>query len=112
MPLHLGPIDICCDAPPYSIIQACQRVGIKTPEDVRWCRMTHLDSGDFAKEEPANVRAWKYFLGMGAGSRGACSCGERLPNLEKCTFTFITGRELSYYLGQCQRCRSVYWDEA
>jgi hypothetical protein len=110
--MDLGPLEIVCDAPPYSIIQACQRIGIKTPEDVRWCRMTHFCYGDTAEDDPLRVQAWKLFLGMGRAGKAACNCGQKLPSLEKCTFTFLTGRELSYYIGQCPRCRTVYWDEA
>ena len=38
----LGPIEIDCDAPPYAIVRACQRIGIRTPEDVRWARLSHF----------------------------------------------------------------------
>ena len=111
MPSDLGPIEIVCDAPPYSIIQACARIGVGSPEDVRWCRMSHyLDErgafGDFLTAQP-----WKSFLGT-RGNRTQCFCGKRLPALEKCTFTFITGREVSYFIGQCRRCRTVFWDDA
>ena len=111
MAKHLGPIEILCDAPPYSIIQACNRIGVQRPEDVRWCRMSR-----FAQDQvPGQViagHAWKSLLGMSAGKKGACGCGQDLPLLEKCTFTFITGRQASYYIGQCKRCHRVYWDEA
>jgi hypothetical protein len=62
--------------------------------------------GDFLTSQP-----WKSFLGS-RGSRTHCSCGKGLPALEKCTFTFITGREVSYFIGQCHRCRTVFWDDA
>jgi hypothetical protein len=105
---HLGPIDICCDAPPYSIIQACDRIGIQRAEDVRWCRMSHfLDSDDAG----GSGHGWKTFLAVSGQRKTTCSCGQTLPNLEKCTFTFITGREVSYFLGQCKRCWTVFWDE-
>jgi len=35
---RLGPILIDCDAPPYAIVQACERRGLRSPLDVRWCR--------------------------------------------------------------------------
>ncbi len=111
MALDLGPIEINCDAPPYSIIQACRRVGVQRPEDVRWCRITHFLNGEGSGDEPANVQAWKVFLGMSKARKMACSCGHKMPLMEKCTFTFITGREVSYFIGQCNRCLTVFWDE-
>jgi hypothetical protein len=111
MAAGLGPIEIQCDAPPYSIIQACQWVGIERPEDVRWSRMSHFLSEDNERHELFNVHAWKSFLGMSRAGRMSCTCGHALPRLEKCTFTFITGKEVSYYIGQCERCKSVFWEE-
>jgi hypothetical protein len=32
--------------------------------------------------------------------------------LERCTFTFRDGRQRDYLLGQCGRCRTVFWEEA
>jgi hypothetical protein len=111
MPSRLGPIEIVCDAPPYSIIQACSRIGIRNPEDVRWCRMSHFiaEADSF---DPIHLHPWRSFLGVAKGGRVNCSCGQALPSMEKCTFTFITGREVSYFIGQCQRCRTVFWENS
>lgn len=109
----LGPLEVLCDAPPYSIIQACRRVGVQDPEDVRWLRVSHLEQQDGdPQRETLNPLAWKSLLGMSKWMKLNCTCGQRLPTLEKCTFTFITGKELSYHIGQCRRCRTVYWEEA
>jgi hypothetical protein len=40
MSQQLGPLEVICDAPPYPIVQACNAIGIETPEDVRWSRMS------------------------------------------------------------------------
>jgi hypothetical protein len=112
MQSHLGPIDIVCDAPPYSIIQACNRIGIQRPEDVRWCRMSHYLSGEDGRKDSLHFAPWKtMFSATSKASRLNCACGHALPILEKCTFTFITGREASYFIGQCKRCLRIYWDE-
>jgi hypothetical protein len=108
----LGPLEIECDAPSYSIVKACHMVGFETPEDVRWVRMSHQLVGD--------ASGWGLFhnpvrslLGRGTAAVGqTCSCGRKLPALEKYTFTYLNGREASYMLAQCRGCRSVYWDEA
>jgi hypothetical protein len=93
-------------------VQACRRVGIKEPEDVRWCRLRdylNQTSGWMGLFHP---HSWRHILsGSGADDKG-CSCGCRLPTLDRVTFTFTTGHEVTYLLGQCPRCRSIFWDEA
>jgi len=98
--------NIDCDAPSYAIVHACQRVGLETPEDVRWCRVSHL------RKSAGNRRTWGSMLGLAEGREGKCHCGQQLPKLEKYTFTLISGKELNYYLGQCRGCRTIFWEEA
>ena len=33
-----GLSEIECDAPAYSVVQACRKLGLQSPEDVRWCQ--------------------------------------------------------------------------
>ncbi len=103
MPKHLGPIEICCDAPPYYIVRACRRIGIERPEDVRWWRLSHF------LRAHANWR--QLLLGMNRPDDGNCSCGQKLPCLEWYTFTLSTGTEASYFLGQCSRCHTIFWEK-
>lgn len=111
---HLGPIDISCDAPPYPIVQACRSIGIRMPEDVRWVRMSRwTETQQAAEADGLNRQISKKILGLLSGEKtGTCSCGERVPKLGKYRFTFSTGEEMYFLLGQCGGCRSVYWDEA
>jgi len=108
---RLGPIDITCDAPSYKVVQACRRVGLQEPEDVRWCRLsehgpvTHGWRGLFHSE------TWKRLLKPQPAHEKGCRCGGRLPDLDRVTFTFTTGHEATYLIGQCGRCRTVFWDE-
>jgi hypothetical protein len=51
-------------------------------------------------------------LGLTESSEGHCLCGQVLPRLDKCAFTLLSGKELHYFLGQCKRCRTVFWEEA
>ncbi len=102
---RLGPIEITCDAPPYYIVRGCHRVGIEAPEDVRWCRMSH-----FLNTSSGGI--WKALLGLHHSGEKTCSCKRNLPLLERCTFTLASGKQVSYYLGQCQGCHTVYWEEA
>ena len=101
---RLGPIEICCDAPPYAIVQACRRIGLQRPEDVRWLRMSEPRSH---KGAPWKLQTFLWRT----DNRLCCPCGERLPELALVMFTFNTGEEASYFLGQCARCHTVFWDE-
>ncbi len=103
--------EVICDAPPYCVVKVCHLIGIDRPLDVRWRRMCHhktelqLLSGRWFEE--AAPAAWSE-----GESVNHCTCGQKLPHLEMFTFTFSTGEETSYLLGQCRRCRTVYWEEA
>jgi hypothetical protein len=106
------PLEIDCDAPPYSIVRACHRIGIRSPEDVRWCRLRHAPGRRPGRpRELFNLQAWKAFLGIDEAERPACSCGQALPKMEMYTFTLLSGRQRHYFLGQCARCLCVYWEE-
>jgi hypothetical protein len=111
MSSQLGPIEVHCDAPAYPVVRACRRVGIREPEDVRWCRISHFLNQMGGWKGLFHPLTWKKLLGRGEAGEKTCSCGERLPTLEKVTFTFTTGREESYLLGQCSRCATVFWEE-
>lgn len=99
---------INCDAPPYSVVQACRRVGFEDPEDVRWCRLNQAPAGSVDLLKPAT---WKAFFGQAGAGGSTCACGQPLPLIEKYTFTFLSGRQGHYYMGQCRRCHTIYWDE-
>ena len=100
MPGELGPIDIQCDAPPYPVVNACAGLGFLDPQDVRWSRLDRR-----RLRRPAGLFPWL----RGAAPR--CVCGHALPALESYTFTFKSGSQSEYHLGQCPRCRTIYWDK-
>jgi hypothetical protein len=113
MSSQLGPIEICCDCPPYSVVRASKRIGLEFPEDVRWWRLS-----DFRKQGEQSwglfrPRTWRLPWGTTRPAhRDTCSCGAKLPLLQRYAFTFRTGNESSYLIGQCLRCRTVFWEEA
>jgi hypothetical protein len=111
MSSQLGPIDVYCDAPAYPVVRACRRIGILAPEDVRWCRITHFLSRSEGWKGLFHPGTWRKLLGQGPDQEKSCSCGAKLPALERVTFTFTTGREETYQLGQCIRCGTVFWEE-
>jgi hypothetical protein len=108
---HLGPLEVDCDAPPYPIVRACRKLGMSQPEDVRWSRKTH---------QPRRHRGWIRFLagpiwgrllGRAATQEPSCSCGQPQPTLECYSFTFQTGEQAEYEMGQCRHCRTIYWQK-
>jgi hypothetical protein len=113
MSSSLGPIDIVCDAPPYAIVRAGRGLGFYCPEDVRWCRLSTFRSEHENRWELLNPLNWKSALG-GTPSRKAhgCSCGQDLPMMERFVFTYATGAQAIYLLGQCRRCHTIFWEEA
>src|SRR5436309_14128025 len=106
MASQLGPIDICCDAPSYLIVQACERLNFKTPLDVRWSRLSH-----FLTEGTSGLRLWHFLFVKNPADKKLCYCGEPLPLLEDYAFTFACGKVLNYGLAQCPKCRTVFWEE-
>ncbi|MGE3808777.1 MAG: hypothetical protein AB7K24_29280 [Gemmataceae bacterium] len=107
---RLGPIEIDCDAPPYAIVRACQMVGIQAPEDVRWCRMTNFANQQITWRDILR-HPWRLFVRRARIGNGMCACGQKLPGLEKCTFTRVSGRKSIYHIGQCAQCKTIYWEE-
>ena len=108
---QLGPIDVQCDAPPYAVVRACRRVGIRSPEDVRWCRLIHFLDQAGGWKGLLHPLTWRKLLGRAAEGEQCCSCGAKLPIMERVTFTFTTGREETLLLGQCCGCGTVFWEE-
>jgi len=109
---RLGPLTIECDCPPYPIVEAAQRVGVRDPADVRWCRLSHFLNEPPTWRELFSLQGWKSILGIGRQQRArSCVCGQPLPCLARYAFTYNTGSEESYLLGQCGRCRTVFWEE-
>ncbi|MBV9125856.1 MAG: hypothetical protein JO112_21100 [Planctomycetes bacterium] len=112
MAKQLGPLEVTCDAPPYPIVRACCKLGIQTPEDVRWSRMGQFLNEHAGWPKTLSMDSWRLLLEINPPGVPTCSCGQKLPLLEKCTFTFLSGNEVSYLMGQCSRCRTVFWEEA
>jgi hypothetical protein len=102
-------IDLDCDAPAYSVVHACKTVGVERPEDVRWCHWTRRGvrrtAGWF------HVGNWRSLFRRPSPDDTRCSCGETLPCLEECLFSCVSGEAVTYLLGQCRRCGTVFWQE-
>jgi hypothetical protein len=112
MSKHLGPIEVECDAPSYPVVQSSRRCGIVSPEDVRWTRLSRFLLERAAIGQGSLWGApWNLFSARTHPAARTCSCGQPLPELRRVTFSFDTGVSLSYALGQCPCCRTVFWDE-
>jgi hypothetical protein len=81
-------------------VRACAGLGFHAPQDVRWCRLDRRKL-----KRPAGLFPWL------RGSKPACACGQPVPELESYTFTFVSGSKVEYFLAQCQRCRTIFWDK-
>ena len=107
----LGRIDVCCDAPPYLVVKACRHIGMRSPEDVRWLRMSAFRKEQNDSHQRPSLLFWTK-LWKASKPRGTmCTCGEALPELELVVFRHDTGDRSCYLLGQCCRCHTVFWDE-
>jgi len=108
---QLGPIEIYCDSPPIPIVKACERLGFHSPMDVRWCRLSHFLAEQDKRQRSLGLSVWRWFVHTTQLQRNTCTCGEPLPSLEWYTFTFLSGQFAYCSLGQCVRCRTIFWDE-
>ncbi len=108
---RFGQPEIWCDAPPYAVVRACTGCGFHSPLDVRWCRMSRmLDEGGHRKGVFVR-RLWHWLCGRGRPKERTCTCGQPLPDLKKYRFSFLSEKVGDYLLGQCRRCRAIFWDE-
>jgi hypothetical protein len=105
-----GPIEIDCDAPPYPIVRACAKLGFRSPLDVRWRRVKPHEEPE-GWEKVLSWRPWRLLRGAARRHREACFCGAPRPHLEMCIFIGY-GHRARYVIGQCGRCRTIFWDEA
>jgi hypothetical protein len=107
---RLEPNDIECDAPLYSVVEACEKLGFQSPLDVRWCRKSRFLGG--RREPGGGFHPLRWLFGGGKRLKPTCTCGQPLPRMQCCTCTFTSGKEVDYLLGQCRRCRTMFWDLA
>jgi hypothetical protein len=108
---QLGRLEICCDAPPYDVVRACEKYGFYRPLDVRWCRMNYFASKEGRHKKNLGIRLWQRLFGTRETQVQTCACGQPLPELQKYGFTFHSKKVRDYLLGQCHRCRTMYWDD-
>lgn len=108
---HLGPLEIECDAPSYPIVRACRKLGLSEPEDVRWCRKSRSPRRSRGWIGLLANPLWECLIGREDVETSACTCGHPLPSMEGYSFTFQTGEKIEYEMGQCLRCRTIYWEK-
>lgn len=107
----LGPLDVYCDAPPYTIVRACESLDFQSPLDVRWCRLGHFLLNPPKKKGPLTEQFKKLFFGSESHAEICCSCGHHIPRLESYTFLLLSGKQVYYLLGQCSRCHTIFWEK-
>lgn len=107
---HLGPLEVQCDAPPLAVVEACAGAGLASPLDVRWCQIAHL-ADELERGTLLDRGPWRWFFGKGRPRELTCFCGRALPPLQPFAFTVLPHGIVEYRLGQCGRCRTIFWDE-
>jgi hypothetical protein len=105
----LGSIYLCCDAPSYPIVKACQDLGFRSPLDVRWARLSQANEDTVKAHGLLTSLAWGLLIGRGALPDRTCICGAPLLPLQRHTFLLTPGRQVDYLLTQCFRCHTIFW---
>jgi hypothetical protein len=112
MSVHLGLLEICCEAPSYPVVEACKGFGFLFPWDVRWLRLRHLPELRPPADGLFGVRRWLSWLGIRKPAKKCCPCGQVLPEAGVYWVKVLPGGVNPYWLCQCPRCRTIFWDEA
>jgi hypothetical protein len=109
--VYLSPIAIECDSPPYNIVKASAQVGLRTPEDVRWCRKPSPPRKAPAGWSALPGRIWKLLFAFGLPEgEEECVCGRLVTERFPVLFRSQSGAEACYTLTQCDNCRTILWD--
>jgi len=109
---RLGHLEVWCDAPPYAVVQACKECGFHSPLDVRWCNMSRFLNCEGHRQDAFGIRLWQWLCGRTNRRERTCTCGQPLPALNQYGFSFLSEKGDDYLLGQCRRCRTIFWDAA
>jgi hypothetical protein len=106
-----GVLDLQGDAPPYRVVEACANLGFLCPLDVPWWRVSRTGRNEGQATGLIRGLVRRLFSATDLQESPLCTCGQPAPYLESYTFTFSTHRQARYLIGQCRRCRTVFWDE-
>lgn len=107
----LGPLEVYCDAPEYSVVRATRKIGVVSPEDVPWRRIRSF-LGQKTGGRNFLFDLWRSLCSWGIPAQKSCPCGADFPRLRRIRVTFDTGEQERFLLGQCPRCRTVFWEHA
>ena len=106
---NLGTPDIQCDAPRYDVVHACRWLGFQFPLDVRWLPMNHCLGGQNPRHSIMR-RFWRFCFGHVEAEKH-CTCGSPLADVRRYRFSGIFANEPDYLLGQCFKCRTIFWQK-
>lgn len=109
--VQIRPLHIVCDAPPYEVVKASERIGLRSPEDVRWRRQSAASS-ETGRRKTLAGRLWRLLFAFGLPEiEEKCGCGDTLPERRSIRLRTLAGSEIRYALAQCGRCRTIVWDD-
>ncbi len=109
---RLGPLEICCDAPPYEVVRACKVRGFQSPLDVGWRHMNHVSKGAAERSSSFGTRLLRFLFRTGQSKKQVCVCGLPMPELKQYHLASHSENVGDYILGQCCGCRTIFWEEA
>jgi hypothetical protein len=104
----LDRLEILGEAPPFPLVRACQRLGFRSPLEVRWWRVSHSLAG---RGHTPVTNSGPEVSATGRPDRTGCTCGEPIPGLDQYAITFAFEKVADYLLGQCCRCGTIFWEE-
>jgi hypothetical protein len=104
--------EIWCDAPPYAVVRACKGCGFQSLFDVRWCRISRLRNESEQRRGTLILQVWHWLLRSTRAPERTCTCGQPSPVLKRYSLSFVSEKVGDYLLGQCWRCRTMFWEAA
>jgi hypothetical protein len=85
---------------------------MREPEDVRWCQKGRHHRRTHGWIHYLTNPIWGRLLSRDESEALLCACGQEFPILECFCFTFQTGEQVEYEMGQCPHCRTIYWERS
>jgi hypothetical protein len=109
--IQIRPLELAYDAPSEEVVKASGRLGLRSPQDVRWTRQAP-PRRDAAPSRTFSQRLWRLLFAFGVSeAEETCGCGGVMPERRVVLLRTLAGEEIRYGLTQCERCRAIVWDQ-
>ena len=101
-------LDVWCDVPAYGIVQACQWLGFERPLDVAWHHRVATCGRSGRRRASLLCSAG---CSAAANQRPRCAAAVKRRRSWSCRPVTGAARDDAIRLGQCSRCRTIFWDD-